>query len=72
MIYTIEGTLIGDAQNFVEHVRQKYQRAIALTKDTQKRRTMENIKMINDYMRKKQEGLNMNEQIEQHLHDIKA
>ena len=72
MIYTIEGTLIGDAQNFVEHVRQKYQRAIALTKDTQKRRTMENIKMINDYMRKKQEGLNMNEQIEQHLQDIKA
>jgi hypothetical protein len=53
LIYTIEGTLIGDAQNFVEHVRQKYQRAIALTKDTQKRRTMENIKMINDYMRKK-------------------
>lgn len=55
--------MIGDAQNFVEHVRAKYQRAIALTKDTQKRRTMQNIKMINDYMRKKEEGLNMSEQI---------
>lgn len=67
MIYTIEGTLIGDAQNFVEHVRQKYQRAIALTKDSQKRRTMQNIKMINDKMRKKEEGLNMNEKIEEQL-----
>jgi hypothetical protein len=67
LIYTIEGTLIGDAQNFVEHVRQKYQRAIALTKDSQKRRTMQNIKMINDKMRKKEEGLNMNEKIEEQL-----
>jgi len=67
LIYTIEGTLIGDAQNFVEHVRQKYQRAIALTKDSQKRRTMQNIKMINEKMRKKEEGLNMNEKIEEQL-----
>ena len=59
--------MIGDAQNFVEHVRQKYQRAIALTKDSQKRRTMQNIKMINDKMRKKEEGLNMNEKIEEQL-----
>jgi len=51
----------------VEHVRQKYQRAIALTKDSQKRRTMQNIKMINDKMRKKEEGLNMNEKIEEQL-----
>lgn len=34
LIYTIEGTLIGDAQNFIDHVRAKYQRAIALTKDS--------------------------------------
>ena len=39
LIYTIEGTLIGDAQKFVEHVKEKYARAIALTKDMQKRRT---------------------------------
>lgn len=52
MIYTIEGTLIGDAQAFIDHAREKYSRTIQLTKDTQKRRTQQNIKMINEYMRK--------------------
>jgi hypothetical protein len=33
-------------------VKEKYARAIALTKDFQKRRTQQNIKMINEYMRK--------------------
>jgi len=63
--------LIGNAQNFIDHVREKYQRAIALTKDTQKRRTQQNIKMIEEYMRKKQEGMNMKELIQSHLEDIK-
>ena len=31
--------MIGDAQRFIEHVKEKYSRAIALTKDSQKRRT---------------------------------
>ena len=55
MVYTIEGTLIGDSQKFVEHVKDKYARAIALTKDFSKRRTQQNIKMINEYMRKVRE-----------------
>lgn len=71
MVYTIEGTLIGDAQRFIEHVKDKYSRAIALTKDAQKRRTQLNIKMINEYMRKKQEGLNLGEKIQEHLIAIK-
>jgi hypothetical protein len=32
---------------------------------------MQNIKMINDYMRKKEEGLNMSEMIHAHLENIK-
>jgi hypothetical protein len=32
---------------------------------------MQNIKLINDYMRKKEEGLNMSEMIHAHLEDIK-
>ena len=32
---------------------------------------MQNIKMINDYMRKKEEGLNMSEMIHAHLESIK-
>ena len=71
MVYTIEGTLIGDAQKFIDHVKEKYARAIALTKDMQKRRTQMNIKMINEYMRKKHEGLNLGEKIEEHLNAIK-
>jgi hypothetical protein len=55
----------------VEHVKEKYSRAIALTKDTQKRRTQQNIKMINEYMRKKKEGMNLGEKILDHLHHIK-
>lgn len=44
--------MIGDTQKFVEHVKDKYARAIALTKDTQKKRTQQNIRMIEEYMRK--------------------
>lgn len=37
----------------------------------QKRRTQLNIKMINEYMRKKNEGLNLGEKIMEHLSSIK-
>lgn len=42
-----------------------------MTKDAQKRRTQQNIKMITEYMRKKKEGLNLGEKIHKHLHEIK-
>lgn len=63
--------MIGDSQRFVEHVKEKYARAIALTKDTVKRRTQQNIKMITEYMRKKKDGMNLGEKIMDHLHHIK-
>ncbi|CDW89049.1 UNKNOWN [Stylonychia lemnae] len=72
LVYTIEGTLIGDAQQFVEHVKDKYSKAIAITKDTQKKRTQQNVSMINEYMRKKKDGLTLGEKIEQHLREIKT
>lgn len=37
----------------------------------QKRRTQLNIKMINEYMRKKEDGLNLGEKIQEHLTAIK-
>lgn len=53
MIYTIEGTLIGDAHKFIEHMKEKFDlKGFSMTKDSQKRRTQQNIKMINEYMRK--------------------
>ena len=53
-MYTIEGTLIGDGAAFVEHVRDRYQKVLGMTKENQKRRTNENMNKINDEMRKKE------------------
>jgi hypothetical protein len=59
--------LIGDAQAFIEHVKEKYSKAISITKETQKRRTLQNINMINEYMRKKKDGMTLGEKIHSHL-----
>lgn len=39
LVYTIEGTLIGDGANFVEHVRERYGKVLGMTKENQKKRT---------------------------------
>jgi len=56
LVYTIEGTLIGDGASFVEHVRERYGKVLGVTKEIQKKRTQDNIATINDEMRKKKEG----------------
>jgi len=33
IVYTIEGTLIGDGANFVEHVRERYGKVLGMTKE---------------------------------------
>jgi hypothetical protein len=53
LVYTIEGTLIGDGASFVEHVRSMYGKVLGMTKETQKKRTHENMTKINEEMRKK-------------------
>jgi hypothetical protein len=70
-VYTIEGTLIGDGASFVEHVRNLYGKVLQMTKETQKKRTHENMALINDEMRKKQEGLTLAEKIAKALEKIK-
>ena len=52
MVYTLEGTLIGDGANFVEHVRERYGKVLGMTKENQKKRTQDNMTMINEKMRK--------------------
>jgi hypothetical protein len=52
IVYTLEGTLIGDAVQFVDYVKDRYGKAIALTKEASKRRTKQNMKAINEEMRK--------------------
>jgi len=43
IVFTIEGDLIGDGANFVEHVRDRYGKVLGMTKESQKRRTNENV-----------------------------
>jgi hypothetical protein len=72
LVYTIEGTLIGDGASFVEHVRERYGKVLGVTKEIQKKRTQENITTINDEMRKKKDGLTLGEKIELALEDLKT
>lgn len=71
-MYTIEGTLIGDGASFVEHVRERYGKVLGMTKETQKKRTHENMTLINEEMRKKQEGHTLGEKIAKSLEKIKS
>jgi hypothetical protein len=71
-VYTIEGTLIGDGASFVEHVRERYGKVLGMTKETQKKRTHENMTLINEEMRKKQEGHTLGEKIAKSLEKIKS
>jgi hypothetical protein len=72
LIYTIEGRLVGDGASFVEEIREKYGKVLAMSKEVQKKRTHENMTMINDEMRKKEEGLTLGEKISKQLEKVKS
>ncbi len=71
LVYTIEGTLIGDGRAFIEHVREKYGKTLTVTKESQKNRTRLNIDENEERMRKKKEGDTLGEKIEATLEKIK-
>ena len=52
MVFTLEGRLIGSAGNFLEEIKQKYQKIMSLPQDTLKRRSGLNVKLISEEMRK--------------------
>lgn len=70
IVYTIEGTLIGDGASFVEHVRDRYGKVLGMTKENQKRRTNKNVEMIQEEMRKKKD-LTLSEKIEKAIEKVK-
>lgn len=72
LVYTIEGRLVGDGASFVEEVREKFGKVLGMTKETQKKRTHENMTLINEEMRKKQEGNTLGEKIAKSLDKIKG
>ena len=53
-------------------MRERYQKVLGITKETQKKRTAENMNMINEIMRKKKEGLTLGETIEKQLDKVKS
>ena len=71
-MYTLEGRLVGDGASFVEEVREKFGKVLGMTKETQKKRTHENMMMINEEMRKKSEGHTLAEKITKSLEKIKG
>jgi len=71
LVFTLEGNFIGDGANFVEHVRERYGKTMTMTKETQKRRTNENVDNINDDVRKRDKGLTLSEKIEKLIDKVK-
>ena len=71
IVYTIEGTLIGDCGQFIQHVKERYLRQVAVTKDNLKQRTFDNVVTIEDIMRKKHKGATLGEEIIEHLEKVK-
>ena len=63
IIYTLEGTLIGSGADFVEHVRERYDKQVPVSKEQQKGRTKLNIAENEQRMRKKEKGDTLGEQI---------
>jgi len=67
IIYTLEGTLIGDGRDFVDHVRERYGKSLTITKESQKNRTKINVDENDKKMRKKNVGETLGEKIENHI-----
>lgn len=63
IIYTLEGTLIGSGADFVEHVRERYDKQVPVSKEQQKARTKLNVLENEQRMRRKKEGDTLGEQI---------
>ena len=53
-------------------MRDRYEKVLGMTKETQKKRTTENMNLIQEEMRKKKDGLTLGEKIEKYLEKIKS
>ena len=71
LVYTLEGTLIGDGREFVAYVRERYGRAVAVEKDTLKARIALNEEQNHERIKKKRDGETLGEKIENHLEKLK-
>lgn len=70
IVYTLEGTCIGDGTAFVEHVRTTYSSNLKENGQQTAARTKENVAKIQEEMRKKK-GLTLKEKIDEQLVKVK-
>ena len=70
IIYTLEGALIGSGSDFAEHVRERFDKQITISKDQQKGWTKLNVLENDERMRKKNVGDTLGEQIMKNLSEV--
>ena len=63
MIYTLEGSLIGDGPKFIEHCREEYGKSMTITKESLNQRQELNIEETKERIRKATEGDTLSEKI---------
>ena len=71
IVYTLEGTLIGDGRDFVDHVRDKFGKALTITKEAARARIKLTVEDNEKRMKKNKEGETLGERIENYLEKLK-
>ena len=71
LIYTVDGDLIGDHKQFVDHVRETFGKYFTVFKETQRGRVKLNIEETELRMRKQKAGETLVEKIDNHLEKLK-
>lgn len=63
--------MIGDGRAFVDHIRERYNKTLTITKENQKNRAKLNVDENEEKMRKKKEGDTLGVKIINHLERMK-
>ena len=67
IVYTLEGELVGDGNAFIEHIKERYDINLTLTKEQLKARSKLNVDVTDDRIRKRDDGDTLGEKIEKYL-----
>ena len=63
MVYTLEGTLIGDGPKFIEHCREEYGKSMTITKESLNQRQELNIQETDERIRVATKGDTLSQKI---------
>jgi hypothetical protein len=71
IVYTLEGTLIGDGRDFVDHVRDRFAKSLTITKEAARARIKLTSEENDKRMNKAKNGETLGERIENYLEKLK-